>query len=100
MRPEISEETRKRMSESQKKRFEKPKEREKLYKKPQEISQQRISLEKQRKKMCDITINRCSDTCSLIKNHHEILKDDPERLSTDFMKKIINKEEDPCPEIL
>jgi hypothetical protein len=28
-------------------------------------------------------------TCQIIKKHHEILKEDPERLSTDFIQKII-----------
>jgi hypothetical protein len=28
-------------------------------------------------------------TCDIIKKHHEILKEDPERLSSDFIQKII-----------
>jgi hypothetical protein len=28
-------------------------------------------------------------TCEIIKKHHEKLKDDPDRLSTDFIQKII-----------
>ena len=31
-------------------------------------------------------------TCDLVKKHHEDLKDDPESLSTDFLKKLINVE--------
>jgi len=38
-------------------------------------------------------------TCEIIKNHHKMLADDPERLSTDFIKSIINKKEDPCPDV-
>lgn len=30
--------------------------------------------------------------CEIIKKHHEYMKDDPERLTTEFMKRIINTE--------
>ena len=31
-------------------------------------------------------------TCEIIKEHHEDMKDDPERLTTEFMKRIVNTE--------
>lgn len=37
------------------------------------------------------------NTCEVLKQHSEIMKDDPERLSTDFLKKIIRT--DDCTEI-
>jgi hypothetical protein len=39
------------------------------------------------------------NTCAILETHHTALKGDPERLSTDFMKRIINNHKDPCPEV-
>ena len=32
------------------------------------------------------------NACDIIKQHHEDMKDDPERLTTDFVKRIVNIE--------
>lgn len=37
-----------------------------------------------------------TQTCNIIKEHAEILKDDPERLSTEFIKSIINLDSNEC----
>jgi hypothetical protein len=37
--------------------------------------------------------------CDYLEYHHKVLQDDPERLTTDFIKKIIHPEKDPCPEM-
>ena len=34
-----------------------------------------------------------SETCDILKHHHEQLKDDPDRLSTDFMLTLIKGKE-------
>jgi hypothetical protein len=52
--------------------------------------------EEQRRKMSDAQRKRFgtdpdtpTSNCKIIKKHHEILKEDPERLSSDFIQKII-----------
>jgi hypothetical protein len=52
-----------------------------------------------RKTFCEISFSKTKGVCSLLESHHALLKDDPERLSTQFIKQLINKKEDPCPEI-
>lgn len=37
-----------------------------------------------------------SDVCTILKSHREILSDDPERLSTEFLKKLIGPEANDC----
>lgn len=36
--------------------------------------------------------NRCKSVCTILKDHAENMKDDPERLSTSFLQKIIGIE--------
>lgn len=40
---------------------------------------------------------RGSNVCTILKSHCEILSDDPERLSTDFLKKLIGSTAQDCP---
>jgi hypothetical protein len=40
---------------------------------------------------------RQADTCDILAAHHDDLADDPDRLSTDFIKKLIGRK-DPCPD--
>jgi hypothetical protein len=64
-----------------------------------------VILTEDEKKRRKIQLNAATNTilgtttCGVLKNHVDLLKDDPERLSTDFMKSLINKKRDPCPEI-
>jgi hypothetical protein len=37
-----------------------------------------------------------SNVCTILRSHREILSDDPDRLSTDFLKKLIGPEADNC----
>lgn len=36
-----------------------------------------------------VEIENIPDTCGILKHHHEQLKDDPDRLSTEFILKLI-----------
>ena len=108
----VSEETRKKMSEAQKKRWENPEERKKISignkgkkhseearKKMSEAGKGKTKSEEQRRKMSEAQRKRYGTdpkkptgreiTCEIIKEHHETLKEDPEHLSTDFIQKII-----------
>lgn len=125
----VSEETRKKMSEAQKKRWENPEERKKISignkgrthseearkkmsvkqkgKIVSEESRRNISegqkgktkSEETRRKMSIAQKKRYGTdpnkpsgreiTCGIIKEHHEVLKEDPDRLSTDFIQKLI-----------
>lgn len=89
-----SEETLQLMRESQIKRYERPGEREKHCKKPREIPQEILESEKLREKFKGMKIPKSKSVCKIIKTHHTLLNDDPERLSTDFIKQIINISED------
>ena len=40
-----------------------------------------------------VEIENLSDTCDILKHHHEQLKDDPHRLSTEFMLTLIKGKE-------
>jgi len=40
---------------------------------------------------------RNADVCDIFAGHHDLLKDDPERLPTDFLRKLIGRK-DPCPD--
>ena len=43
-------------------------------------------------------LSRGARVCSLLTEHHETLKDDPERLSTDFLKSLIGGVASECEE--
>jgi hypothetical protein len=43
--------------------------------------------------------NRTTNPCRILKIHHELLKDDPERLTTDFIKKICKSKCDVADEL-
>jgi len=62
-----------------------------------EEEEKNIEREKNRYKVLNDLeeLDKCfvSDKCDILKKHHEILKDDPERLSTDFIKKLIRDED-------
>jgi len=45
--------------------------------------------QKQRNKAIEIK-NERGTTCEIIKKHYEDMKDDPERLTTEFIKSIVN----------
>jgi hypothetical protein len=40
-----------------------------------------------------------NDVCSILKHHSEAAAEDPEHLPTDFIKSLIFKDEDQCPEV-
>lgn len=52
-----------------------------------------LTIEQQKEFLKHIAISGffIPDTCTIIRGHHEILKDDPERLSSDFIQKIVGK---------
>ena len=126
----VSEETRRKMSEAQKKRYEDPEERKKISegnkgKKHSEEARRKMSeawkagqpkseearrkiseahtgkplSEEHRRKMREAQKKRYGTdpntptgreiACEILKKHHETLKEDPERLSTEFMQKLI-----------
>ena len=73
-----TEETRRKMSEAQKKRFEDPEERKKIR-----------AVQKRRWGTDPTTPTEREITCEIIKKHHEILKEDPDHLPTEFIQKLI-----------
>jgi len=81
--------TRANMSRSQQERWKRPGEREKMMKRTKNI----IPLIKQ------VTPISLTTTCDILQQHHNLLQEDQERLSTNFIKNIINNKEDLCPEI-
>jgi hypothetical protein len=46
-----------------------------------------------------IEFDKSAGVCSLLEAHHTALSEDPERLSTNFLKNLINRKEDPCPQV-
>ena len=46
-----------------------------------------------------ISFDNKKTTCDILKAHSEQLQEDPERLSTEFIKSLINKNKDPCPDL-
>ena len=91
----VSEETRRKISESQKKRYEDPEERRKISegnkgKKRSEEERRKISeAQKKRYGTDPETPTGREIACEILKKHHEELKGDPERLTTEFMQELI-----------
>jgi hypothetical protein len=125
----VSEETRRKMSEAQKKRYEDPEERRKVSegnkgkkhseearRKMSEANKGKITSEDTRRKMSEAQKGKPKSeearrqmseaqkkrygtdpktptgreiACEILKKHHEILKEDPDHLSTEFIQKLI-----------
>jgi hypothetical protein len=80
------------MSEAQKRRYEDPEERRKISEGnagKKYTEEQRRNINAAQKKRSGTDPDTPTSTCDIIKKHHEILSEDPERLSSDFIQKMI-----------
>ena len=92
----VSEETRRKMSEAQKKRRGTDPDGRRIL---SEEQWREITSEETRRKMSEAQRKRRGtdpetpmareNACEILKKHHETLKEDPEHLSTEFMQKLI-----------
>ena len=83
-------ERRRKMSETSRERWQDPEHRQKMSK---------PLSEEHRRKLSEANKGKKRRLCHILKTHAEELKDDPERLSTDFIKVLLGTEKTACEEV-
>jgi hypothetical protein len=66
---------------------------------PKYLREKRVVIDEEERCGLRDTFDNGGSVCEILKVHHEKRINDPERLPTDFLKSLINKKEDPCPDI-